>query len=139
MKLSANELLSVPHVQVRHPELLKGRTFTGVSTDSRTVARGNLFVALRGENFDGHHFVRDALAKGALGAVVEATWAATDTTQGGFLIVEDSTKALGELAHRYRKAFRIPVVAIAGSNGKTTTKDMIAAVLRMKYPVHATE
>lgn len=139
MTLSANELLLVPHLQVRCPELLEGKTFTGVSTDSRTVAPGDLFVALRGENFDGHKFVRAALAKGAPGAVVESSWAANDLTRGGFLIVEDSAKALGALAYLHRKKFTIPMLAIAGSNGKTTTKDMVAAVLAMKYRVHCTQ
>ena len=139
MKLPARELLLIPHLQVRCPELLDGKTFTGVSTDSRTVAPGDLFVALRGQNFDGHQFVRDVLAKGALGAIVETSWAASDMTQGGFLIVEDSTKAFGQLAYLHRKKFSIPVLAIAGSNGKTTTKDMVAAVLGMKYRVLSTQ
>ena len=139
MNLGAKELLSIPHMQVRSPELLEGKTFTGVSTDSRTVAVGDLFVALRGENFDGHEFIREALAKGALGAIVESSWAAKDQARGGFLVVEDSTKTLGALAHLYRKGFAIPVLAIAGSNGKTTTKDMVTAVLRMKYRVHSTQ
>jgi len=139
MRLAAKTLLSVPHVQVRHPEMLEGVTFTGVSTDSRTVAPGDLFVALRGENFDGHQFVREALARGATAAIVESSWAGADTTQAGLLIVEDSTKAFGALAHRYRKGFAIPVLAIAGSNGKTTTKEMVTAVLGKKYRVHATQ
>lgn len=138
MKLSANEILLIPHLQVRCPELLEGKTFTGVSTDSRTVAPGNLFVALRGENFDGHKFIKEVLAKGALGAIVESSWAATDLTQAALLIVEDSTKALGQLAYLYRKKFSIPFLAIGGSNGKTTTKDMVAAVLGAKYRVHST-
>src|SRR5512141_2235860 len=98
MKLSANEVLLIPHLQVRCPELLDGKVFTGVSTDSRTIAPGDLFVALRGENFDGHQFIKQVLAKGALGAIVESAWAANDLTQGAFLIVEDSAKALGQLA-----------------------------------------
>lgn len=139
MKLSANEVLLIPHLQIRCPELLDGKTFTGVSTDSRTAARGDLFVALHGQNFDGHHFLKEVLAKGALGAIVESSWAANNQMQGGFLIVEDSTKALGQLAYLYRKRFSIPFLAIAGSNGKTTTKDMVAAVLAMKYRVHCTQ
>lgn len=139
MKFSANELLLIPHLQVRSPELLDGKTFTGVSTDSRTVAPGDLFVALRGQNFDGHQFIKDVLAKGALGAIVESSWAAKNLTPGGLLIVEDSTRALGALAYLHRKKFMIPLLAIAGSNGKTTTKDMVAAVLGMKYRVLCTQ
>ncbi len=139
MKLSAQEIFLIPHLQVRCPELLDEKVFTGVSTDSRTVKPGDLFVAIRGQNFDGHQFVRDVLAKGALGAIVESSWAANDLTQGGFLIVEDSTKAFGQLAYLYRKKFSIPFLAIAGSNGKTTTKDMVTAVLSMKYRVHSTQ
>jgi UDP-N-acetylmuramoyl-tripeptide--D-alanyl-D-alanine ligase len=139
MKLSAEEILLIPHLQVRCPELLEGKTFTGVSTDSRTVAPGDLFVALRGENFDGHQFIKDVRAKGALGAIVDSTWAAHDQTRGAFLVVEDTTKAFGQLAYLYRKKFSIPVLAVAGSNGKTTTKDMVAAVLGMKYRVLCTQ
>ena len=139
MNLGAKTVLSVPHTHVRCPELLDGRVFTGVSTDSRAVAEGNLFVALRGENFDGHGFVRDALAKGALGAIVDSSWAEKDTTRAALVIVEDTTRALGALAHLHRKAFAIPVLAIAGSNGKTTTKDMITAVLKTKYKVLSTQ
>lgn len=139
MKLSATELQTIPHLEVRSPGLLEGKTFTGVSTDSRTVAPGDLFIAIRGENFDGHRFVRDALAKGALGAVVDASWAKRESAAGGLLVVDDTTKALGAVAQLHRKRFSIPVLAIAGSNGKTTTKDMVTAVLSMKYCVHSTQ
>jgi UDP-N-acetylmuramoyl-tripeptide--D-alanyl-D-alanine ligase len=113
--------------------------FNGVSTDSRTVAPGNLFIALRGENFDGHEFVESAAGRGAIAAVVDAQGSARAGTAIPLLVVEDTTASLGMLARRYRETFDLPVLAIAGSNGKTTTKEMIAAVLRKKFAVLHTE
>ena len=109
----------------------------GVSTDSRTVAAGDLFVALRGERFDGHRFLDEAARRGAVGAIVAV---APERDQGlPVVVVADTLVALGELGRFYRRRFSIPVIAIAGSNGKTTTKEMIAAVLGTRYTVLATE
>jgi UDP-N-acetylmuramoyl-tripeptide--D-alanyl-D-alanine ligase len=117
---------------------------TGVSTDSRKVKKGNIFFALRGEKFDGHQYWQDAYRQGASIVVVEKTWLeANGGSARGITIpvvaVPDTTKALGELAGIYRQKFAIPVLAIGGSNGKTTTKEMIASVLRKKYSVLSTE
>ncbi len=110
-----------------------GVGISGVSTDSRMVRSGDLFVALRGDRFDGHRFVADALASGAAAAVVEADWARTHTHAlpgaAVLLSVADTLTALQELSQWYRNRFEIPVVAVTGSNGKTTTKDMTAAAL----------
>jgi UDP-N-acetylmuramoyl-tripeptide--D-alanyl-D-alanine ligase len=104
-------------------------TFLGVTTDSRQVARGDLFVALRGERFDGHGFVDTALERGAAGAMV-ADAEQVRTRNAGLILVDDTLAALGQLAAAWRARFTLPLVAVTGSNGKTTVKDMIAAVLR---------
>lgn len=111
-------------------------TFTGVSTDSRQVEAGQLYVALVGESFDGHDFVADALAKGALGAVVSRPQDAT--VRGAIYRVDDTLVALGALAAHRRRTLRAPVVAITGSSGKTTTKDLTAAAIGSVKRVHAT-
>ncbi len=110
--------------------LVRGRgaeRVAGVSTDTRTLTAGALFVALRGENFDGADFLDEALRKEAAGVVVHA---GRRVPEGAFVVeVEDTLRALGELARRHRSRFEIPVVGLTGSNGKTTAKEMTAAVL----------
>lgn len=138
MKLHPKELLQIRHVDVRNASLLKGRKINGVSTDSRTVQKGDLFVALSGDQFDGHKFLSDAHNKGASIAVVARSAHITEVTMP-MLVVEDTTRALGELAMLYRAKFNIPILAIGGSNGKTTTKEMIAHVLGTEYSVLKTE
>lgn len=118
-----------------------GATFAGVSTDSRMVRSGDLFVALRGERFDGHRFVADALASGAVSAVVDAEWAAENAgalSEAPVIVVADTLAALQELSRWYRLRFDIPVVAVTGSNGKTTTKDMTGAALGQELSVWKT-
>ena len=107
------------------PEL----TFSAVTTDSRKVNAGELFVALRGERFDGHAFIAAAAQAGACGSLVERTWSAFEPAPA-LLRVADTRLALGALAHAWRLRFSLPVVALTGSNGKTTVKEMLAAILR---------
>ena len=99
--------------------------YLGVSTDSRSVSEGDLYVALIGEHFDGHDFVADAFSKGAVGAVVSRP--AAGDPAGRLYPVDDTLVALGRLAAWRRKKLDAPVVAITGSSGKTTTKEMTAA------------
>ncbi|MEP6935659.1 MAG: UDP-N-acetylmuramoyl-tripeptide--D-alanyl-D-alanine ligase, partial [Nitrospirota bacterium] len=125
------------------------RRIRQISTDSRSVRRGDLFVALRGDRFDGHEFVPAVLAQGAVGAIVHdeyrlpARSAAVHRIEGRaspFLFgVRDPLFAYQQLATQYRSRFTIPVVAVTGSNGKTTTKEMVAAVLAQRWPVLKTE
>lgn len=112
-------------------------TYAGVSTDSRTVSEGDLYVALVGERFDGHDFVADAFSRGALGAVVSGP--AAGDPAGRLYPVPDTLVALGQLAGWRRQALDAPVVAITGSSGKTTTKEMTAAALGETRRVHSTK
>ena len=100
-----------------------------VSTDSRSILPGDLFVALRGEKFDGGAFAAQALQQGAAGVVLDAAQA---PELAAAIRVDDTRLALGRLAAAWRRRFAIPVVAITGSNGKTTVKEMLAAILRVE-------
>ncbi len=108
--------------------------FDAVATDSRAIRTGDLFVALRGERFDGHDFVGAVAADGAVGAVVANDAAAALADAGLPLIaVADTRLALGRLAAHWRAGFALPLIAVTGSNGKTTTKEMIASILAAAY------
>ena len=109
----------------------------GVAIDSRTVKKGMLFFALQGERVDGHHFIDEAFQRGACGAVVRKSKFSSSGSYGrGVLIsVEDPLEALQNVATHFRKQLSIPVIAVTGTNGKTTTKEMIAAVLETRFRV----
>ncbi|AGB41708.1 UDP-N-acetylmuramoyl-tripeptide--D-alanyl-D-alanine ligase [Halobacteroides halobius DSM 5150] len=100
-----------------------------ISTDTRNLKPGSLFIALIGDNFNAHNFIEDAFEKGAKIAIVSQE---VDLDKP-LIVVEDTTKALQDLASYYRNQFSLPVIAVTGSTGKTTTKDMIAAVVDQKY------
>src|ERR1035437_8894408 len=103
-----------------------------VSTDSRQVQVGDLFFALPGGRFDGHDFLRQASEKGAGAVVVERRRVPAGWSGCAMVVVENTRKALGQLASKYREDFALPLVAVGGSNGKTTTKELVASVLRQK-------
>ncbi len=105
--------------------------FARVTTDSRALEPGDLFVALKGERFDGHDFVHAALAQGAAAAMVDEPHAAS--VAGNLVVVREPLTALGALASHWRQRFAIPVILIVGSNGKTTVKEMLAAILRTHF------
>ena len=108
--------------------------FCGVSTDSRTVGAGELFIALRGDKFDGHGFVASARERGAAAAVVDVDGAATLGDAGlPLIVVADTRLALGELAANWRARFTLPVIGVTGSNGKTTNKEMITSILKAAF------
>lgn len=113
--------------------------FSQVETDTRAITEGALFVALKGETFDGHDYVLQAKERGAAGAVVAEE--RPEYKQEGFavVIVTDTRKAYQDLARFHRRRFSIPVIAVTGSVGKTSTRSMIAAVLSQKYRVLQTE
>ncbi len=116
----------------------------GVSTDTRRLTAGSCFLALRGERFDAHAFLPEARASGAACAVVDEAWV---SAQGGaalasglpLLAVRDTLTALGMLARFHRRRFGIPLVGVTGSNGKTTTREMLGLVLRTRGPALKTE
>ena len=126
--------------------LLQGKgdsSFQGISTDSRTVAEGELFIALKGPRFDGHHYALEALRKKAGGVLVEKERVG-DIRWNGYraravIAVDDTLAALGDMARDWRRKHNIPLVALTGSNGKTTTKEMIAACLETAFPVLKTK
>src|SRR6185312_15983137 len=110
-----------------------------VSTDSRTIKPGELFVALRGENFEGHDFVEASAKAGATGALVDLNWAGNVPNNFVLLRATDTLQAYQMLAANYRRSLALRVLAITGSNGKTSTKDFAASVLARKFRVTKTE
>ena len=114
-------------------------TFCGVSTDSRTSQTGELFIPLTGERHDGHEFIPAALRRGARGVLVERRGTASRAhgvpPEVTVIAIQDALTALGDLAQAWRAGFRVPVVGITGSCGKTTTKEMIAATLAPAFRV----
>lgn len=143
-KLTVKDFQKLTGAEIVNKDLLKRRRIAGVTTDSRAVKKDDLFFALKGEKFDAHDFIDDVVRSEAAAIVVNREWAVKHdlyfrTFPCAFIIVADTSIAFGELARIYREKFDIPVIAIGGSNGKTTTKEMVTAVLKMKYEVLYTE
>jgi len=108
--------------------------FNGCSTDSRSIKAGEMFIALRGQNFDGHDFIEQARQSGAVAAMAEV-----DNGQSlPLLLVEDARIGMGKLAEIWRGNFKLPIIAVTGSNGKTTVKEMVSNILSIQAPVLAT-
>jgi UDP-N-acetylmuramoyl-tripeptide--D-alanyl-D-alanine ligase len=125
-------------VQATQGELVSGRRdsgVVGVSIDSRTIRKGELYVAIIGKNLDGHAFVAEALAKGAGAVVISQRVGSGDEDRATVVRVRDTTQALGDIAAWHRRRFDPWVVGITGSNGKSTTKEMLAAILSRRYRV----
>ncbi len=127
---SVDEILSVTHGKLVGGE--KGGVFSGVCIDSRVVKPGQLFIALKGDRFDGHDFISQALEAGASGVILSMSHQLRFKNK--ILIqVEDTLTTLQEIARAHRSRFNIPVIAITGSNGKTTTKEMAASILAHQF------
>ena len=107
-----------------------------ISTDTRNIGADSIFFALRGATFDGNHFAAEALDKGAAYAVVDDPAAVTDERM---VLVGDTLGALQELAREHRRRLAIPILAISGSNGKTTTKELVSRVLAERFEVYANQ
>lgn len=123
IKLTLSQVAEVLHAEFSETE--QNQHFHGISTDTRQLHPGMLYIALRGQHFDGHQFLAQAQQQGAIAAIVEHP-----VTLPNFptLIVKNTRDALGTLAKFWRQRFNIPIVAITGSNGKTTTKEMVNAI-----------
>ncbi len=118
--------LATIQTAVANSTVTMNASFDGVSTDSRNVAAGNLFVALRGDRFDAHEFLHQVAERKVAAIVVEKMSADLNVPA---LVVPDTRIALGQIAHYWRQQFKLPVIGVTGSNGKTTVKEMIAAIL----------
>jgi UDP-N-acetylmuramoyl-tripeptide--D-alanyl-D-alanine ligase len=108
-------------------------TLQGLCTDSRQARPGDLFFAIKGDRFDGHDFLNEVVAKGAVAVVIEREKVPAALPKCAVLVVDNARAALGRLAAEYRREFDLPVIAVGGSNGKTTVKELIASVLRQKW------
>jgi len=146
MNLRLSDIQKVRGIKIVNPEVFENRSFTGVSIDSRKCGVNDLFFAIKGERFDGHDFVSSLISNGTKCVVVNEKWyrknlkkAKRSFNSRCFVVVKDTEKALGEISRVYRNKFVIPVIAVSGSNGKTSTKDFIAEVLSAKYNVLKTE
>lgn len=136
--LTFNEILQAIHPALGQPAGFKpSQRITGISIDSRQVKKGHLFVAIIGTRLDGHRFVKKAVERGACAVIVSRRVAVPKHVT--VFVVSDTTKALGKLAAFYRNKFNVPIIAITGSAGKTTTKDLLAHVLSAKFKVLKSE
>ena len=141
MTMTLAHLLRIPLLEARNLGA-SAAAVRAVVTDSRLAGPGDVFVAFRGERVDAHAFVAEVCARGVLCCVVEQRWVRRNAAAAQSLplvVVRDSMQAYGAIAAEYRATFDIPVLAITGSNGKTSTKEMTAAVLRTNSRVLATE
>ena len=108
----------------------------GIATDSREVQPGDLYIAIEGERVDGHAFIQNAFENGAKCALVKKIDSKNDSPQ---IVINDPLKAIGDISKMWRKQFEIPVIGITGSNGKTSTKELLKHILSDRFIVHATE
>jgi len=144
MNLTYRELLNITNLQLEYvgdPEILN-EEIPGFSINSKTINPREAFIAIKGERFDAHNFIFDVLKKGNNNCIVSRDWFKAQNIadlQGNFFLVSDTLFALQEISHYYRLKFQIPIIALTGSNGKTTTKEMIATVLAKKYNILKTE
>ena len=125
---SADELISITNGRLVGPE---AGSVTGISTDSRTIKPGELFVPLQGDRFDGHDYINGLMARRITTSLCSETWLQHQQPPEilSCIAVQDTLRALGDLAAAFRKRFALTMIGVTGSNGKTTTKEMLAAVL----------
>ena len=115
------------------------KSYSHVQNDTRQLKKGDLYFALKGPNFNGNEFALQALEQGAAYAIVDETVVASEHLQQRILLVEDVLSSLQALAKFHREQLNIPFIAITGSNGKTTTKELVAAVLSSHYTIYTTK
>lgn len=145
MKISIEDLKKLSKSRI-YGNTKSDAGFNGVSIDSRKCSKTDLFFAIKGQKYDGHDFVKSVLKKGAKGAAVNKSWFRKLSAKEGkffnkylMIVVPDTVKTLGELSSIHRSKFLVPVIAVGGSNGKTTAKEFIAHVLSKKFNVLKTE
>lgn len=125
-----NSSLSLLHRLLPNSTLQQDATFSGITTDSRKIQKNNLFIALRGEHFDGHDFVDEVMSEQAAAVIVDTPPVNKNIPA---LITPDTKAALAMIAEYWRSQFSLPIIAVTGSNGKTTVKEMVANILRCAY------
>ncbi len=140
MDLTFQELLHMDLLpcEFRGDPSLLAQSIAGFCIDSRVIQANQTFVAIKGDRHDGHEFIADVMAKGARASMVSRAWYVQQLDQvppGNYFLVDDTVEALQAIARYYRQKFDIPLLALTGSNGKTTTKEMIAAVLSQKWRI----
>ena len=138
ISLNLEDFFNLPTAVIYNPDGF--RTVTSVTIDSRNVRKHSAFIAIKGENFDGHSFVKNAVRSGSKVIVInEKKYRKYDNVRATIITVKDTTKALGDLANIWRKKTNTKIIGITGSSGKTTTKEMLATILREKYKVNKTK
>ena len=138
IKITIEDLFGIPTAVIYNPDAFK--PVSNVEIDSRRVKKGSLFVAIKGEKYDGHDFILDALKKGAKAVIIDSRKLKKFSfLEIPIIAVSDTTNAYGELAKIWRNKISAKVISITGSNGKTTVKEMIASLLSEKYNVVKTE
>jgi UDP-N-acetylmuramoyl-tripeptide--D-alanyl-D-alanine ligase len=137
MNITLKNIFSIPTAVIYNPDDYK--PVNSVSIDSRSLSKNSLFVAIKGDNFDGHMFIRKAIKKGATAVLINKNkMKEFDDIDVPIIVVKDTVKAYGELAKIWRKKLGIKVISITGSNGKTTTKELLVTLLKEKYNVQYT-
>jgi len=137
MAIQHNTIMSLPDVKIIGTF---SAPVTGVSIDTRTLNAGDLFVAFSGAQVDGHDFIPNAISRGASAVMASTFWDGCDSWEHSIplIVTADPIKSLADLANSHRKRFNIPVIAITGTNGKTTTKNLLAHILKLKFSVLST-
>ncbi|MFN3872008.1 MAG: UDP-N-acetylmuramoyl-tripeptide--D-alanyl-D-alanine ligase [Ignavibacterium sp.] len=137
IKLTLNDFFNLPDTEIFNPD--KFKDITSVSIDSRKIGKNCLFIAIKGERFDGHDFINDVVKKKVSAVMINKNQTKRFADlEIPFITVKDTTKSLGDVASVWRDKLKAKVVGITGSAGKTTTKEIISAILSVKYKVHKT-
>lgn len=138
VKISLKDIFEIKGTQIFNPDYFSD--ILSVSIDSRKVLKGSLFVAIKGEKFDGHNFTNEAINSGASIVAIEKKYLNQFSgLEIPFIVVNDTTKFLGQLASVWRNKLKTKIIGIGGSNGKTTTKEILSQLLAYKYSVNKTE
>ncbi|PID58160.1 MAG: hypothetical protein CR986_08035 [Ignavibacteriae bacterium] len=138
MKITLKDIFNIPNSRIYNPDSYKSASY--VSIDTRTIKKNSIFVAIKGKNFDGHNYIKEAIKKGATSVVINNRKLKDfDDVEVAIISVKNTLDAYGELAKIWRNKLSAKVISITGSNGKTTTKEILSRLLEIKYKVHKTE